>query len=94
VRIAFSVEGMPCEFHRDPFIGGTQLRCGYNLIELQRVSDPLTHLSLKLLRTWELHLGPHLVHIERRRPLLFAGFRPHGYRVFVDGQLVAERHGF
>jgi hypothetical protein len=94
VRIAFSVEGVPCEFYRDPLIGGVQLRCGYGLVELQSVLDLGTHLSLRLLRTWELRLGPHLVRIEKRRPLLFAGFRPHDYRVFVDGQLVAERHGF
>jgi len=94
VRIAFSVEGVPCEFRRNPFIGVTRLRCGYNLIELQRLSDPSTHFNLKLLRTWELRLGPHLVHIEKRRPLLFAGYRPNDYRIFVDGQLVADRHGF
>ena len=94
MRIPFSVEGVPCEFYRDPLIGGVQLRYGTGVVELQGLLNLGTHLSVKLLRTWELRLGPHLVQIEKRRPLLFAGFRPHDYRVFVDGQLVAQTHGF
>jgi len=31
---------------------------------------------------------------EQERPLLFAGLRPHTYRVFVDGQLGSQHSGF
>jgi len=32
----------------------------------------------------------HEVLIEKRRPLLYAGFRPQVVRVFIDGQLLSE----
>ena len=93
MRIAFTMDGVPCEFHRNGFTGGAQLRCGYETMKLQSALDPRTHGSFKLLRSWERQVGPHLVRIEKRRPLLFAGFRPSDYRVYVDGRLIVETRG-
>ncbi|HEX7491851.1 MAG TPA: hypothetical protein VF337_09140 [Candidatus Limnocylindrales bacterium] len=94
MRIAFTIDNVPCEFHRDPFTGGAQLRCGSETTKLQSGLDPRTSFSVKLLRSWERQVGPHLVRIEKDRPLLFAGFRPSDYRIFVDGQLIAQQNGF
>ena len=32
--------------------------------------------------------------IEHERPVLFGGLRPNKYRVFVDGQMTEEHHGY
>jgi hypothetical protein len=93
VRIAFTVDGLPCEFYRDWFLGSAQLRCGYATMKLQSAWNPRTHRSFKLLCSWERQVGPHLVRIEKRRPLLFAGFRPSDFRVYLDGHLIAEQRG-
>jgi len=50
----------------------------------------------ELMRAWMIEVGEreqHQVIIEKQRPLAFAAFRPHDYRVFVDGTLVAEHRG-
>ena len=62
--------------------------------KLQSPWNPATHASLKLTRIWEAAVPNHKVVVEKVRPLLFAGFRPHSYRIFVDDQLVAEKTGY
>ena len=94
MRIPFAVDDTPCEFHRDPFIGATELRVGGQVLSLQSVLNPGTHFELGLTRSWERRFGERVIRVEKRRPLLFGGLRPNDYRVFVDGQLVAERRGF
>jgi hypothetical protein len=45
---------------------------------------------------WMFEVGQqerHVVRIEKERPLVLAGFRPHTYRVFVDDQFVKEHVG-
>ena len=93
MRIAFTIDDVSCEFHRDGFAGGAQLRYGSETVTLQSGLDPRSSFSVKLTRSWERQVGPHLVRIEKRRPLLLAGFRPSDYKVFVDGRLIAEARG-
>lgn len=55
--------------------------------------NPATHVSLTLTHRYEFSVGnveKHRLRVERERPLLFAGFRPHTYRVYVDDRLVTE----
>jgi hypothetical protein len=94
MRIQFLVDQTPCEFYRDWAFGSAELRFYGGVIKLQSALDPGTHVSLRLLRTWECRLGWRTIRIEKRRPLLFAGFRPSDFRVFVDGYLVAATRGF
>jgi len=94
VRIPFVVGDTPCEFRRDQMWGKTELSVGNQIVVLQSPTDPATHVSLELSKAWECQFGDHLIRIEKTRPLLFAGFRPHDYRVVVDGQVVAQEHGF
>ena len=49
--------------------------------------------SFGLTKTWELWVGvqeKHFMRIEKTRPLLFAAFQPHTYRIFIDGVLVQQ----
>lgn len=55
------------------------------------VNTKIPHLSLKLKRHFSFTFGAtgqHLMVIEMKRKLAFAGFRPLTYRIFVDDQLV------
>jgi len=50
--------------------------------------------DLTAVRRYEFHAASHDVVVEHERPLLFAGFRPHDYRVVVDGKLIHKQHGY
>jgi hypothetical protein len=45
-------------------------------------------------RRWQCSVKGHDIVIEKDRPLLFAGFRPQTYRLFIDGKLVQQQSGF
>jgi hypothetical protein len=94
MRIKFDVAGIPVEFHRSWLTGRAMLRIDNSVVSLQNPFDPTTHISLSLTRVWQHQVQGHEVIIEKVRPLLFAGFRPHTYRVLVDGRIVAEQRGF
>jgi hypothetical protein len=61
---------------------------------LQSPWNPLTHFSLDTTRRWQCSVKGHDIVIEKDRPLLFAGFRPQTYRLFIDGKLVQQQSGF
>ncbi len=49
------------------------------------------------IRSWDFEVGDqerYFVRIEKERPLLLAAFRPHSYRVYIDGDLIIERRGY
>ncbi len=92
MRIQFSVDGVPAEYHRDPALGSASLRVGDRKVTLQSVFDPRTHFHFGSSRTWERSIGDHVVRVEKTRP--FVAVSGHRYRIFVDGQLVAEQEGY
>jgi hypothetical protein len=94
MRIRFEVAETPCEYHRNPFLGGARLRVGPDVVALQSAIDPRTQIGFTLSRAWERSFKGHTIRIEKDRPLVLAGVRPQRYRVFVDGQLVADESGF
>ena len=66
-------------------------------LTLQSAWDPSTHFNFQLKRQYPIVVGQseqHQVVIEHERPLWFAGFRPHKYRVYVDGGLLLEQEGY
>jgi len=76
MRIAFPIDDVPCEIpSRRASRAVHNCAAATKTMKLQSALDPRTHGSFKLLRSWERQVGPHLVRIEKRRPLLFAGFR-------------------
>ena len=59
--------------------------------------DISTHYSFSLKKTYEFELRGHEFHsirIEHTRPLFFAGFRPHEYVFFVNGELNKTYKGY
>jgi hypothetical protein len=93
LRIEFNVGQKPCIFTREWISGNAQLDVAGEIIQLQSPLSPGTHFNVKLSRSWQRNVDGHDVRIEKRRPFLFAGFRPHSYSVFVDGALVARASG-
>ena len=53
--------------------------------------------EIDLIDRWEFTVGEteqHTIRIEKKRPKWNAGFRPHKYRVFVDGAEIINRTGY
>jgi hypothetical protein len=54
-------------------------------------------IEVHLIEKWSFEVGiyeKHRVRIERRRAKLFAGLRPHTYRVFIDDELFETHKGY
>jgi hypothetical protein len=94
MRIEFTAGQTQCVFTRSHMWGSAKLLTGDQVWSLQSALNPGTTWSLKLLRAWEVLVDGHTVRIEKRRPRLFAGWRPHKYVVFVDGTVVDSRSGY
>jgi hypothetical protein len=94
MRIPFDVDGAPVEFHRSWFTGRADLVVNGEVVPLQSALDPTTHVSLSLTQVWRHQIGKSEVVIEKTRPLLLAGFRPHTYRILVNEKVKAEQTGF
>ncbi len=85
------------KFSRSWFTGAMRTLVDGQKVAQQSSLSPFTHFSFKRKRRYEFVVGKtetHKVVLEKERPLLFAGFREHVYRVFVDGQLVHEQSGY
>lgn len=93
MEIDFSIGNVSAKLVRDWFFGGMKLITPSESVWLQHPLWPGTHFSLRLNRSWERTLSGHRVRVEKTRSLLIAGARPQSYRVFVDGELVANADG-
>jgi hypothetical protein len=87
---SFDVAGAPCELLLDG-LARVFLRLGSE----ERALQPLTRMSTwfsPVRQTWDQAFAGHVVRVERERSgRTFPAFRPTCYRVFVDGQLIAEQ---
>jgi hypothetical protein len=85
------------EYYRNWFFGTERLLVDGELVASRSVLSSSNYVSFPLCRRYEFNVGnsePHSVVFEKERPLLFAGFRPHVYRVLVDGTLIHEQRGY
>jgi hypothetical protein len=85
------------EFSRNWFTGAMRAFVDGRQVAQQSPFSIFTHFSFRLRRRYEFMVGStekHKIVLEKQRPLLFAGFRSHVYRVFVDDKLVHEQQGF
>ncbi|QQV02709.1 MULTISPECIES: hypothetical protein [Chryseobacterium] len=57
---------------------------------IENVFDFDTHFSVRLSKNYEGIIGTTKVKIIKTRPLLFAGFRPHNYKFYVENKLIKE----
>jgi hypothetical protein len=94
MRLKFQIHGTPVEFRRNWFTGTSVLVTSNGIVRLQRASNPLTHISFKLTRTWVATVGGAEVRIQKTRPLFLAGLRPQRYEIFVDESPVTDRVGY
>ena len=91
--INFLVGDIPVEFSRDQMTGRAEVKTQGGTLVLDNPLNPATHVSLSLTKEWRFNIGGTNVLIEKKRPLLLAGFRPSRYRVIVEGTVVAEQTG-
>ncbi len=85
------------DYYRNWFFGTERLRADGAIVASRSVVSLSNYVSIPLCRRYEFSVGtsePHSVVFEKERPLLFAGFRRHKYRVIVDGKLAHEQQGF
>jgi hypothetical protein len=94
MQIDFSIGNVSAKLVRGWFLGGMKLVTPSKSLWLQHPLLPSTHFSFRRERSWERNVAGHQVRVEKVRPLLVAGVRPQNYRVFVDGEQVANTHGF
>jgi hypothetical protein len=81
-------EGTALEFYRSPFFGSLTISTNGKKVLGRSVFNPSTHFGFTLKRNYEFSLpGPEPRHVcvTKKRPLLFAGFRPHSYQVAFNG---------
>lgn len=84
-------------YSRNWFFGGESIVVNGRKIRSNNVLDPRTHFSINLVKRIQFELGTaekNKVIIEKKRPLLFAGFRPHTYRVYANDKLLLEKCGY
>jgi len=94
MKIAFDVGDQTATLTRNWLTGRCVLTVGDETRVVQSPFNPATHFSFNLERHWHYPLGGHDIVIEKKRPLLVAGFRPQTYRIFVDGKLVVDQTGY
>ena len=85
------------EFSRNWFTGRASVNLDGESTTLKSPFKLSTHFSFQRVNRYECTVGrrpTHKVVIEHERPLLFGGFWPNTYRVFVDGSLAEEHCGF
>lgn len=49
-----------------------------------------THFSARLSKYYDVKIGEKTINIVKTRPLLFAGFRPHNYKFYIENKLIKE----
>jgi len=77
------------DYYRNWFLGTERLQADGEIVASRSVVSLSNYVSFPLCRRYEFSVGtsePHTVIFEKERPLLFAGVRPHKYRVIVDGR--------
>lgn len=92
-QFEFVVDGHPVAYRREGMTGESKILTPDGEIPLDSVLNPFTHLSFRLKKTNKCRVYDSDVTVEKTRPLFLAAFRPSKYRVFVNGQLVAEHEG-
>src|SRR5690348_11165090 len=85
------------DYSRNWFTGNERLSVDGEVIASRSILSLSNYVSLPLARRHDFTVGnseQHTAAFEKERPLILAGFRPHTYRLFVDGSLVLERTGY
>ena len=82
---------------RNPLTGAFRILADGCAVAERTAGSFATGLSFALVRRYEFAVGGaerHQVVVEHEFPSFLAGFRRQTYRVFSDGELIAEKHGY
>ena len=93
MQIDFALDGHPASFHWDTVTGRADLTLDEKTLTLQNPTHIRAHFSLSARRSWRRAVNGHEIEIVKERPLLFAGFRPNRFKIFVDGMEVVSSIG-
>ncbi|MBI1369913.1 MAG: hypothetical protein GC162_14820 [Planctomycetes bacterium] len=94
MKFNVTISGKCVEFSRHWFTGRAVVTVDGVRVPLQSPYNLGTHFSFSCKRIWHVEFDGHTLVIEKSRPVFFAGLRPQSYRVFCDGELVAEETGY
>jgi hypothetical protein len=100
MRFAFEVgdgEKARVGFYRNPWIGTLRITADGQQVGFVNPTRLSTHFDFKWVKRYTFVVGQverHEVTIEHERPVLVGGLWPNEYRVFVDGRMTEERHGY
>ncbi len=99
MQFSFTIPG-PSPTHvtidRDSFTGKFTCTENGRVHDIASLLNPFTHFNLKLEKVYELKIGDtqqHFLTIKHIRPLFLAGFRPHRFQVWVDGNFFIDHTG-
>ena len=90
MKTTINVNNKTVEFQRNWVTGSFSYTIDGHKRNLACALNPFTHLSLTLSKTYKAQAGEVTVTIVKTRPMLFAGFRPHNYKFFINNDLIKE----
>lgn len=93
ITIEFQAAEKACRFRWSGWSGRAELDVDGATTLLTNPRDPATHIDPSLVHTWTQIVGTTHVEIEKRRPVVLAGFRRNDFTVRVDGEVVVETSG-
>lgn len=100
MRFAFEIgdaEKTQVEFYRNPWTGRAWIAADGERVDVADPAHPSTHFNFRWVKRYPFDVGQveqHEVTIEQERPVLLGGLWPNKYRVFVDGRMTEEHHGY
>jgi hypothetical protein len=100
MKFAFEVgdsEKARVEFYRNPWIGTMRITANGQQVAHVDPTHLSTHFDLQWVKRYTFVVGQqerHEITIEHERPVFAGGLRPNEYRVFVDGKMTEEHHGY
>jgi hypothetical protein len=100
MRFAFDLgdtERTRVEFSRNPWVGTMRITADGQRVAFVDPTRLSTHFDFRWVKRYTFVVGRverHEVTIEHERPVLQGGQRPNKHRVFVDGRVTEERHGY
>ncbi len=85
MKIPFNVGPHQCLFTRSWATGSTKIVVDGQPFQLQSAISVASVFDVKLTRAWEGQVDGNVIHIEKRRPLIYPAFRKHTYSIWVNG---------
>ncbi|MDR2205178.1 MAG: hypothetical protein LBE36_03350 [Flavobacteriaceae bacterium] len=88
MKFTLDINHKKITFQRNWFTGNFTYSIDGTKKTLQSALNPFTHFSTEFSKTYEVRIDDTAIIIVKTRPFLFAGFRAHNYKFFIDGNLV------